>query len=103
MGLQITKVSSYRWAMALPVPNAIPCMIVEPIPDSIPPPPAAGAGGAAGARGAGGGAFLGAGGLLVFVSTHARTHASQSVKESAKTSITEGRVGCAGCQKMGRC
>lgn len=55
-----------RWAIAEPVPNAIPCTIVLPIPDNIPPPCCCcciGAGGGACALGAGGGACaLGAGG-----------------------------------------
>ena len=43
-------------AIAEPVPNAIPCIIVEPKPDIIPPPDeGAGAGAGAGARGAGAG------------------------------------------------
>lgn len=50
------------WAMAEPVPNAMPCTMVPMSPDIIPP-PAAGAcagGAAAGARAGGGGARAGA-------------------------------------------
>merc|ERR1719273_1435288 len=47
--------STARWAMALPPPNAIPCMTIPPRPDNIPPPEdCAGAG--AGCCVAGGGA-----------------------------------------------
>ena len=58
------------WAMALPVPKAMPWAMVEPMPDSMPPPPlcccmGAGAWDAGAGAGAGGGAARGGGAAMV--------------------------------------
>lgn len=91
-----------RWAIALPVPNAIPWAIVEPIPESIPPPllcccigagawdTGAGAGGGGDGRGggaamveldlAGGDDFLGEGALDLPKNTVSRSIPTISAK-----------------------